>query len=129
MDKCEVWWNTALDKTNKNPAACQINDECRETCRTAHMISQYRWRPIETELSEWQNFQRLICEPSLRDPIYDRTDKFIQVLSQSKAMEIESENQLLANNYILIIVQLLTGFSLGLELGKIRLKGIGGSGV
>lgn len=120
MDQCEVWWSVALDQTNKNPPACQVSKQCSEACRTAHMISQYRWRPIETELSEWENFQSLICHPSLRDPICDQTDRFIEVLKRAKAMEAESKRQILANNYFLIVVQLLAGFGLGLEFGKIR---------
>lgn len=120
MDQCEVWWNVALDQTNKNPPACQSSKKCSEACRTAHMISQYRWRPIETELSEWENFQSLICSPSLRDPICDQTDRFIEVLEKAKTTEHKSEAQILANNYFLIIVQLLTGFGLGLECGKIK---------
>ena len=122
MDKCGVWWNVALDQTNKNPAECQASDECKETCRTAHMISQYRWRPIETELSDWENFQSLICHPSLRDPICDRTDKFVDVLVQAKSADTEAEDQFLDNNYVLIFVQLFAGFGLGLELGKIKAK-------
>jgi len=122
MDQCEVWWSVALDQTNKNPPACQVSKKCSEACRTAHMISQYRWRPIETELSEWENFQSLICSPSLRDPICDQTDRFIEVLEQAKTTESESEAQILANNYFLIIVQLLTGFGLGLEFGKIKTR-------
>ena len=129
MDQCEVWWSVALDQTNKNPPACQVSDKCLEACRTAHMISQYRWRPIETELHEWENFQSLICSPSLRDPICDQTDRFIEVLSQAKTTEIESKSQILANKYLLIIVQLLTGLGLGLEFGKIRSKRSGKSGL
>jgi type II secretory pathway pseudopilin PulG len=122
MDQCGVWWNVALDQTNKNPAACQASDKCKEACRTAHMISQYRWRPIETELSDWENFQSLICHPSLRDPICDRTDKFIEVLGHAKSADTEAEAQFLANSHVLIFVQLFAGFALGLEFGKIRAK-------
>ena len=122
MDQCGVWWNVALDQTNKNPPACQVSDMCKEACRTAHMISQYRWRPIETELSDWENFQFLICHPSLRDPICDRTDQFLDALEAAKAAETDAEAQFLASNIVLIAVQLLAGLGLGLEFGKVRGK-------
>lgn len=120
MDQCGVWWNVALDQTNKNPPACQVSGVCKEACRTAHMISQYRWRPIETELSDWENFQSLICDPTLRDPICDRTDKFIEALEAAKAADTDAESQVLASNIVLIAVQLLAGLGLGLEFGKVR---------
>lgn len=122
MDQCEVWWDVALDQTNKNPPACQVNEQCQEVCRTAHMISQYRWRPIETELSDWENFRSLICNDLLRDPLCSSTDKFIEALEQAKNANSEAEAQFLSHRYVLIIVQLLTGLGLGLEFGKIRAK-------
>ncbi len=122
MDRCEVWWNTALDQTNKAPEACHKSDACAETCRTAHMISQYRWRPIETEMSDWENFHSRICSPPEADPICKDTTSFIEILKQAKSTDATSDNQFFSNEIILIIVQLLTGLGLGLELSKIRSK-------
>ncbi|WP_203256598.1 hypothetical protein [Hyunsoonleella ulvae] len=128
MDDCGVWWDVALDQTNKDPELCRVNEKCSNTCRIAHFVSQYRWRPIDTEIADWDNFKMLLCgnsadyENKEADELCEPATKFLEALDKANKAKLIAEQQPFSNKTILIIVQFLIAIALGLEVGKLRLK-------
>lgn len=126
MDDCGVWWDVALDQTNKDPEPCRTNEKCSNTCRIAHFVSQYRWRPIDTELGDWDNFRMLLCGNSSNqeeqevDPLCEPATKFFEALDKANKAKLIADKQPFSNKMILIIVQFLIAIGLGVEVGKLR---------
>lgn len=128
MDACGVWWDVALDQTNKEPQACKQNEDCENTCRIAHFVSQYRWSPIDIQLEEeWRNFKMLICDsPDIGkgenkvDPLCPYAVKFYEALEKANESKLEADSQPFSNKVVLIIVQFLLAIGLGLEVVKLR---------
>lgn len=131
LDRCDVWWNVTLNQTNRNPAACQVSEECRNTCRMAHFVTQYRWRPIDTTVGQWDTFQNLLCSaPATEhfgatiqgtpDPLCEPATKFIDSLREAQRLRENATHQPLAATWILVLVQILLAIGFGLELGKLR---------
>jgi len=123
MDDCGVWWDVALDQTNKDPEPCRVNEKCSNTCRIAHFVSQYRWRPIDTKLGDWDNFKMLLCDNASNqeiDPLCEPATKFFEALDKANKAKIIADKQPFSNKTILIIVQFLIAIGLGVEIGKLR---------
>ena len=131
MNECDVWWDTVLDQTNRNPEACRATEECADACRMAHFVSQYRWRPIDAKVGTWDNFNALVCatgsyehygtvieEPT--DPMCEPATRFLSALEAAQEAKRAASNQLLSNHKVLIVIQFLVALGLGLEVGKLR---------
>jgi hypothetical protein len=127
MDECQVWWDVALDQTNKDPEVCRKDKECSNTCRIAHFVSQYRWRPIDTEVDDWENFRMLICdnpegneEENKIDPLCPSAIKFFEALDKANESKLEADKQPFSNKFVLMVIQFLIAIGLGLEAGKLK---------
>lgn len=131
MDKCDIWWDVALNQTNRRPEACQVSEACSETCRMAHFVTQYRWRPIATTVGQWSTFQNLLCATSTtehygttmktdQDPLCAPATRFIESLAEAQRLRDSATDQPLASHWILVIVQIFLAIGFGLELGKLR---------
>ncbi|MCG8051882.1 MAG: hypothetical protein JAZ15_11780 [Candidatus Thiodiazotropha endolucinida] len=135
MDKCGVWWDIALDQTNKNPKECQKSDSCSTACRMGHLVSQYRWRPIDSRVGDWERLKSVVCatasiehhgvtisEP--KDELCKPITFFLKSLVEAQEAKMRSESEVFSNNWLLVIVQLLAGVALGLEVGKFRFENL-----
>ena len=134
MEDCNVWWNVALDQTNKNPPKCNVSQKCKDACYVGHMITQSRWDPVASSLGQWRTYQRNLCrvesrehygstiEVKVRDPICDSLDGFVLALANAQAASSKADEGFPLNPMILTIIQLLIAVGLGLEIGKLRNK-------
>lgn len=141
METCGVWWNVVLDQTNKNPPACSephpkyADKTCKDVCRAGHLLSQYRSRPIDTEIEKWETIRSTVCPSEDKtdhgargltelDPLCDDTIEFIYALKKAKnaLSDADAYNRVLSSPVALIVAQMLLGLILGVEFGKLHAK-------
>jgi len=125
MDGCGVWWDVALDQTNKEPEKCKVSKECEDACRIGHMVSQYRWRPIDTQVGDWDNFRFLVCgTPSTKpiDALCGPATEFLDALNEANNSKRAADSQLFSSEFLLTLVQFMAAIGLGLEIGKLGMR-------